>query len=45
MKKDILNLQRFIEAQKDYYEIALKEIKNGRKQRHWMWYIFPQCKG
>ena len=23
---------------------ALGEIKNGRKESHWMWYIFPQLK-
>ncbi len=39
------NLQRFIEAQNNNYEIALKEIQNGKKQSHWMWYVFPQCKG
>lgn len=27
------------------YEIALREIKAGRKISHWMWYIFPQLKG
>ena len=38
-------LQRFIDAQKRDYSIALNEIKNGRKQSHWMWYIFPQIQG
>lgn len=38
-------LERFVEAQKDDYAIALKEIKNGRKSTHWMWYVFPQMKG
>ena len=39
------NLERFKKAQeKDYYR-ALAEIKNGRKESHWMWYIFPQLKG
>jgi uncharacterized protein (DUF1810 family) len=38
-------LQRFIEAQEADYRIALKEIKNGKKQSHWMWYIFPQIEG
>ena len=27
------------------YETALKEIKNGEKESHWMWYIFPQLRG
>lgn len=38
-------LQRFIEAQNDTYDQALKEIRNGRKLTHWIWYIFPQMKG
>ncbi|MDR2705380.1 MAG: DUF1810 domain-containing protein [Planctomycetaceae bacterium] len=39
------NLERFIEAQRMDYQQALSEIKNGRKQSHWMWYIFPQIAG
>ena len=39
------NLKRFTEAQYRDYEQALKEIKNGRKESHWMWYIFPQLIG
>lgn len=39
------NLNRFIKAQERDYSIALSEIKNGKKQSHWMWYIFPQLKG
>lgn len=39
------SLDKFINAQKADYENALFEIKNGRKQSHWMWYIFPQIKG
>ena len=39
------NLERFIEAQEASYEIALSEIKTGRKKSHWMWYIFPQIQG
>jgi uncharacterized protein (DUF1810 family) len=42
---DSSHLQRFTDAQKDSYEAALAEIKNGRKQGHWMWYIFPQVQG
>ena len=38
------NLDRFKKAQARDYAIALSEIKNGRKQSHWMWYIFPQLK-
>lgn len=39
------DLNRFIDAQQPGYATALQEIKNGRKQSHWMWYIFPQMKG
>lgn len=38
-------LDRFIEAQEGHYETALAEIKNGKKESHWMWFIFPQIKG
>lgn len=39
------NLQRFLDAQEDIYPVALKEIRKGGKQSHWIWYIFPQEKG
>lgn len=39
------NLNRFIDAQLRDYPNALSEIKNGKKQSHWMWYIFPQISG
>jgi uncharacterized protein (DUF1810 family) len=39
------NLERFLKAQETDYPVALSEIKNGRKQSHWMWYIFPQIAG
>lgn len=39
------NLKRFIDAQQAAYHAALSEIRNGKKQGHWMWYIFPQIQG
>ncbi len=42
MKYDI---NRFLKAQEYDYEIALKEIMNGHKRSHWIWYIFPQIVG
>ena len=39
------NLNKFLIAQESSYTVALSEIKNGRKETHWMWYIFPQIKG
>ncbi len=41
---DPYNLERFVQAQQDYAQ-ALSEIRQGRKQSHWMWYIFPQFEG
>ena len=38
-------MERFLKAQEYVYDNALTEIKNGRKDSHWMWYIFPQLKG
>ncbi len=39
------NLNRFIEAQEDCYYTVFKELRNGKKRTHWIWYIFPQMKG
>lgn len=39
------NLERFKSAQEYDYDTALREIRNGRKTSHWMWYIFPQLQG
>ena len=38
-------LDRFVMAQEGVYEEALAEIRAGRKQSHWMWFIFPQYAG
>lgn len=38
-------IDRFLEPQKTAYPVALKEVRGGRKVRHWMWYIFPQLRG
>ena len=42
---DPYDLERFVRAQTDDYELALSEIMSGRKRSHWMWYIFPQIEG
>ena len=41
------NLNRFILAQdsNDTYKRVIQELSNGKKESHWMWYIFPQLKG
>jgi len=41
----MIYLNKYLEAQKDTFELALSEIKNGKKESHWMWYVFPQIQG
>lgn len=47
MAQDIYNLKRFLDAQNEYnqYNTAVKELLDGRKRSHWIWFIFPQVKG
>ena len=43
---DPFRLQRFVEAQDGgSYDSALRELRDGRKQGHWMWFVFPQIAG
>jgi uncharacterized protein (DUF1810 family) len=42
---DPFNLKRFVDAQARIYEQARRELEAGRKQSHWMWFIFPQIAG
>jgi uncharacterized protein (DUF1810 family) len=41
------NLQRFVDAQDagGTYDQAVAELRAGRKQSHWMWFVFPQITG
>jgi len=39
------SLKRFTDAQENSYAMAFSEIQQGRKQSHWMWFIFPQIAG
>lgn len=39
------HIDRFLKAQYWDYPVALEEIRNGKKESHWMWYIFPQLRG
>ena len=40
---DPFQLQRFVDAQAHgIFGQALAELTAGRKQGHWMWFIFPQ---
>ena len=36
--------QKFLTAQEGIYPKALAEIRNGKKETHWMWFIFPQLR-
>ncbi|SHH98333.1 DUF1810 domain-containing protein [Bradyrhizobium erythrophlei] len=42
---DRFDLQRFVDAQAPVYPRVLAELRQGRKQTHWMWFIFPQIAG
>ena len=44
-RKYSYDLQRFMDAQSRWIDQACKELQEGRKQSHWMWFIFPQLKG
>lgn len=38
-------LERFVQAQEPVMEDVLAELARGRKQSHWMWFVFPQLQG
>ena len=42
---DSCDLQRFVDAQATVYPQVVAELSHGRKQSHWMWFIFPQIAG
>lgn len=42
---DPYDLERFMAAQEGVYDVALAELRSGRKRSHWMWFIFPQLAG
>jgi uncharacterized protein (DUF1810 family) len=42
---DPYDLRRFVDAQDPVYPRVRAELQNGRKESHWMWFIFPQIKG
>jgi uncharacterized protein (DUF1810 family) len=39
------DLDRFVDAQEVAFEGALRELRQGRKTGHWIWFIFPQLVG
>lgn len=38
-------MERFVKAQEAMYDTALRELKQGEKESHWIWFIFPQLYG
>ena len=44
---DPFDLKRFVDAQDSgaTYASAVRELEQGRKQTHWMWFVFPQIAG
>ena len=41
----MVDLDRFVDAQRRQFDGALAEIESGRKRTHWMWFVFPQLEG
>ncbi|MCP3399516.1 MULTISPECIES: DUF1810 domain-containing protein [unclassified Bradyrhizobium] len=42
---DPFDLERFIRAQDPVFRAVQGELARGRKQSHWMWFVFPQIEG
>jgi uncharacterized protein (DUF1810 family) len=42
---DPYDLQRFVDAQDPVFDQVRSELRSGRKEGHWMWFVFPQLKG
>jgi uncharacterized protein (DUF1810 family) len=42
---DRFDLQRFVEAQEPVFDVVLRELRNGAKRSHWIWFVFPQLRG
>ena len=42
---DPFRLQRFVDAQAPVYKRVCEELRQGSKESHWMWFIFPQIGG
>ncbi len=44
-QNDPFDLQRFVSAQNPVFEAVCDELRRGRKESHWMWFVFPQMRG
>jgi uncharacterized protein (DUF1810 family) len=42
---DRFDLQRFVDAQDPVYRRVCEELQAGRKEGHWIWFVFPQIAG
>ncbi|MGD9551130.1 MAG: DUF1810 domain-containing protein [Burkholderiaceae bacterium] len=42
MNESAMNLERFLTAQAPVMADVMAELQAGRKQSHWMWFVFPQ---
>ncbi len=42
---ETFDLRRFVDVQQNVYDQVLAELGAGRKESHWMWFIFPQVAG
>ena len=42
---DPFELERFVSAQNPVFDSACAELARGRKEGHWMWFVFPQLRG
>lgn len=42
---DPFDLERFVRAQDPVFRAVQGELARGRKQSHWMWFVFPQIAG
>ena len=41
----LFSLERFVEAQRSVLTQVQRELSEGRKHTHWMWFVFPQLRG
>lgn len=45
MNGDRFDVERFVSAQQPVYRAVIRELEDGRKRSHWMWFVFPQLRG
>lgn len=38
------DIARFYREHQLYYDYALREMRNGHKINHWIWFVFPQLR-